>query len=287
MSHSLILSTTATMRTEVLEIHAKASINYLLNPNNEEEIFNPFTPQVHHHIPELKREVTEPKIRNLVEATHKLTIQSPQLERIRPESPFLPSFCPHHDSKQMAQQQESKFCCSNKSLIMDNNRITINPKILQLEEECAKLSHITLQQQQQQSKLPQQSSDSMELHINTIIKGNKKKQMKPMVIKEKYLLMRQTEAALQLGFSSSTFSKRWRDSVPLRKWPYRKNSKLSNAIKVLKSMQKKSNHDHYDGNRTRLENELAKLLKQRGENLRPATIYYYDKDMTKAKRDPM
>jgi len=101
-------------------------------------------------------------------------------------------------------------------------------------------------------------------------KESKRKPKLTMVIPEKYLLMRQTDAAYQLGFSPSTFSKRWRTSLPSRKWPYRKHSKVNNAIKALRAMQKKGHV---------VEVELEKLLLERTENCRPAVINYCDKDI--------
>jgi len=253
------------MKTEMQRMEERTRINFLLNPFEEEN--NSFRLKCATEQTTTQHEVTQPKISNLVESTFRLTINPQQGP---PANKKIPQEFNFHSHQNMLSPSQPK---------MTHMEITKDPKIVQLEAEISQLEASC------QSKLSQQHPTPMEFHINTILKNNKKKQMKTMIIKEKYLLMRQTEAAYQLGFSSSTFSKRWRDSVPLRKWPYRKNSKLSNAIKVLRSMQKKSNQDHYDSNKSHVENELARLVKERSENLRPAVIYYYDKDMTKVKKE--
>lgn len=44
---------------------------------------------------------------------------------------------------------------------------------------------------------------------------------KELVIRPELMQMKQAKAAVKLGIPPSTFSKRWRESLPDRKWPYR------------------------------------------------------------------
>jgi len=265
----------------------RTSINFLLNPSEEESHLPPSPsitriPCSHTSIIIQQTGVTQPKISNLVDCTSRLTLEAHPIPHDAPSSdhkiqPSLFFLSPSHQR-------------ANGEAKLSHMEIKKDPKIAHLEAECAKISQLDIhgqpkitQSEPMVTSRDNSQSASPDFHLS-IIKSNKKKQMKMMVIREKHLLMRQTEAAYQLGFSSSTFSKRWRDSVPTRKWPYRKNSKLSNAIKVLRSMQKKSNQDHFDSSKSHVENELARLLKERNDNLRPAVIHYYEKDMTKGKK---
>lgn len=87
--------------------------------------------------------------------------------------------------------------------------------------------------------------------------------------------MKQSDAAFLLGFAATTFSKRWRASLPKRKWPFRKHVKLLNTIKDLKSMQERGQD---------VQAYLTKLLKEKRENLQTATVYYYEKDIVARSR---
>jgi len=48
-----------------------------------------------------------------------------------------------------------------------------------------------------------------------------------------YLALPQTEAARRLGIPTSTLSKRWKEAVVNRKWPYRMVCKLNKEIMTL------------------------------------------------------
>ena len=96
-----------------------------------------------------------------------------------------------------------------------------------------------------------------------------------LVIEKKFLSMKQSDAAFHLGFSPSTFSKRWRNSLPDRKWPFRKHFKLQNSIKDLKALQKRG----FD-----VTKDLETLLAEKAENLMPATIHYCEKDILARQR---
>jgi len=84
-----------------------------------------------------------------------------------------------------------------------------------------------------------------------------------LTIEKDLLKLKQSEAARVLGIAPSTFSKRWRESLPNRKWPYRKHTKLQKSIKMLLGMKKKG-HD--------VSRDMQVLLDQREENLQTAKI---------------
>jgi uncharacterized protein YjcR len=75
--------------------------------------------------------------------------------------------------------------------------------------------------------------------------------------------MRQNDAARKLGIAPSTFSKRWRQTLPDRKWPFRQNVKQEKTLKTLKKFESKG-HD--------ITQELEKLMAQKAENLKDAQI---------------
>jgi len=84
-----------------------------------------------------------------------------------------------------------------------------------------------------------------------------------------YLNLPQKEAAKRLGMPTSTLSKRWKDAVKTRKWPYRTISKLDKEIMVLL-------HNMPQGDNQPLlpdiEEALGVLLKKRQESLRNVVI---------------
>jgi len=140
-------------------------------------------------------------------------------------------------------------------------------------------------QQQRNHHLPSPRSAPQSPHNNnntsSSLKGNirktekKKGNMKEMVLEEKYLRMKQSDAAFHLGFAATTFSKRWRASLPKRKWPFRKHIKLLNTIKDLKSMQQRGQD---------VQAYMGKLLREKKENLLPAVVHYYEKDIVTRSR---
>lgn len=117
-----------------------------------------------------------------------------------------------------------------------------------------------------------------------------------LLIDSAFLTMRQSDAAYQLGFASSTFSKRyylyiylfnnkslftaryhftftyiirWRQALPDRKWPYRKHAQLVNSLKSLEEWKKKG-HD--------VAVDIHKLQVEMQENIMSAVIQYNTKD---------
>lgn len=92
----------------------------------------------------------------------------------------------------------------------------------------------------------------------------KKKQL---VIRPELMQMKQAKAAVKLGIPPSTFSKRWRESLPDRKWPYRVHKKVEKSIQMLKVLQNKG-HD--------VTGDLKRLMTQRELNLKPAVITMFE-----------
>lgn len=85
-----------------------------------------------------------------------------------------------------------------------------------------------------------------------------------------YLNLPQTEAAKRLGIPTSTLSKRWKEAVVNRKWPYRTVAKLDKEIMTLL-------HNIPQGPDApplppEIETNLGGLLRKRQEELRPVVI---------------
>lgn len=88
-----------------------------------------------------------------------------------------------------------------------------------------------------------------------------------LVVPSDLMKMKQGSAALQLGIPASTFSKRWRESLPDRKWPFRTHRKLEKSMKMLLIMQKKGHN---------VTKDMERLRQQQEENLLPAVIHLYE-----------
>jgi len=85
-----------------------------------------------------------------------------------------------------------------------------------------------------------------------------------------YLNMPQSEAAKKLGIPPSTLSKRWKEAVRKRKWPYRMVGKIDKEIMTLL-------HNVPQGANApplpeEIEQALGNLLRRRQEELRPVVI---------------
>ena len=86
-----------------------------------------------------------------------------------------------------------------------------------------------------------------------------------------FLSLPQTEAAKKLGLPVSTLSKRWKEAVKERKWPYRKVSKLDKEITTLLYNIPQSGPEAGKlGFET--EQKLGRLLRLRQEELKPVVI---------------
>jgi len=82
-----------------------------------------------------------------------------------------------------------------------------------------------------------------------------------------YLNLPQKQAAQRLGIPTSTLSKRWKEAVCGRKWPYRCVCKLDKEILTLLQ-----NIQPGEPLSPEIEEALAKLLKRRKEELRSVII---------------
>lgn len=85
-----------------------------------------------------------------------------------------------------------------------------------------------------------------------------------------YLNMPQSEAAKKLGIPPSTLSKRWKEAVRKRKWPFRMVCKIDKEIMTLL-------HNVPQGPNApplpeEIEGALGQLLRKRQEELRPVVI---------------
>ena len=86
-----------------------------------------------------------------------------------------------------------------------------------------------------------------------------------------FLCMPQSDAAKKLGLPVSTLSKRWKEAVRERKWPFRKVSKLDKEITTL--LHNIPNSGPEAGKMSSdVEQKLAKLLRKRQEELKPVII---------------
>jgi hypothetical protein len=86
-----------------------------------------------------------------------------------------------------------------------------------------------------------------------------------------YLDIPQSEAAKRLGIPTSTLSKRWREAVRSRKWPFRAVRSIDKQIMTLlhNVPQNSAAPQPLPGE---LEAELSMLLRKRQEELRPVII---------------
>ena len=82
-----------------------------------------------------------------------------------------------------------------------------------------------------------------------------------------YLNQPQVSAAKRIGIPTSTLSKRWKEAVRDRKWPYRSVRKLDKEINTLLHNHNLSNVLPPD-----VERALGVLLRRRQDELRPVVI---------------
>lgn len=82
----------------------------------------------------------------------------------------------------------------------------------------------------------------------------------------------QVEAARRLNLPMSTLSKRWKEAVRIRKWPYRQVAKLDKEIMtLLHNIPSRAEGDHTP-TPPEIEQALGILLRRRQEELRPVRI---------------
>ena len=87
----------------------------------------------------------------------------------------------------------------------------------------------------------------------------------------RYLAMPQTMAAKEVGIPTSTLSKRWKEAVPHRKWPYRAVQKLDRDIALIIMNVSAASTDPPRLPRS-LESALERQLRERSEHLQPVFI---------------
>lgn len=85
-----------------------------------------------------------------------------------------------------------------------------------------------------------------------------------------YLNMPQTKAAEKLGLPTSTLSKRWKEAVCNRKWPFRAVQKLDKEITTL--LYNVPTGDSAPPLPKEIEDALARLLRKREEELRSVVV---------------
>jgi len=86
-----------------------------------------------------------------------------------------------------------------------------------------------------------------------------------------FLALPQAEAAKKLNIPTSTLSKRWKEAVRGRKWPYRSVCKLDKEIMTLLH-NIPHDMDYNDQLPQDIEKDLAELLSRRQEELKPVVI---------------
>uniref|UniRef100_A0A6B2LAU8 RWP-RK domain-containing protein n=1 Tax=Arcella intermedia TaxID=1963864 RepID=A0A6B2LAU8_9EUKA len=86
-----------------------------------------------------------------------------------------------------------------------------------------------------------------------------------------YLNLPQSQAAKKLNVPTSTLSKRWKEAVRNRKWPYRAVSKLDKEIMTILYNIPQNNANGSDM-APEVKAKLGKLLKERQELLKPVII---------------
>lgn len=88
-----------------------------------------------------------------------------------------------------------------------------------------------------------------------------------------YLNMPQSEAAKKLGIPTSTLSKRWKEAVRGRKWPYRMICKLDKEIMtLLHNVPQGANGTGAPPFPEDIENTLTRLIRLRNEELKSVVI---------------
>jgi len=133
------------------------------------------------------------------------------------------------------------------------------------------------QQQSQQGSYLQSSSSSMMISADTsnpnqgaLVRSASFEKGTKYIDLTDYLALPQTEAARRLGIPTSTLSKRWKEAVVNRKWPYRMVCKLNKEIMTLL-------HNVPQGPGApplppEIEQSLGILLRRRQEELRGVVI---------------
>jgi hypothetical protein len=105
---------------------------------------------------------------------------------------------------------------------------------------------------------------------NALIPGTKSGQT--YVDITEYLNMPQSEAAKKLGIPTSTLSKRWKEAVRGRKWPYRMICKLDKEIMTLLHNVPQGANGAQPPFPEDIESTLTRLIRLRNEELKSVVI---------------
>lgn len=105
---------------------------------------------------------------------------------------------------------------------------------------------------------------------NALIPGSKSGQT--YVDITEYLNMPQSEAAKKLGIPTSTLSKRWKEAVRGRKWPYRMICKLDKEIMTLLHNVPQGAGNGAPPFPEDIENTLTRLIRMRNDELKSVVI---------------
>lgn len=145
----------------------------------------------------------------------------------------------------------------------------------QQQQQQPQMQHVMPQQHQQQQQQQDVQSNVNNQQLTTTDNGTGG-ELIPMprgqayVDITEYLNMPQSDAAKKLGIPPSTLSKRWKEAVRKRKWPYRMICKIDKEIMTLL-------HNVPQGPNApplpeEIETALGHLLRKRQEELRPVVI---------------
>jgi len=113
------------------------------------------------------------------------------------------------------------------------------------------------------------SSSELEQHQEKQIMPHKQQKGNSYIDITEFLNLPQVEAAKRLSIPPSTLSKRWKEAVNKRKWPWRTVCKIDKEIMTLL-------HNVPQGDATQMptevQNRLAYLLRKRQQELKPVTV---------------
>jgi len=182
--------------------------------------------------------------------------QPPSSTPIKPQQAPDGSFIPQYSSNAAQARTSSSFTEPSSNLISSSSQ-TPNNSLVAMSSSGSN----------QALTSSSQSSSSAERQTSSIVPSGDKECFVDITA---YLNLPQTVAAKKLGMPTSTLSKRWREAVRNRKWPYRVVNKLDKEITTLL-------HNIPQGPGAPpipedVQEALAFLLRKRQEELRPVVI---------------
>eukprot|EP01089_Gocevia_fonbrunei_P004755 TRINITY_DN14810_c0_g1_i1.p1 TRINITY_DN14810_c0_g1~~TRINITY_DN14810_c0_g1_i1.p1 ORF type:complete len:213 (+),score=35.45 TRINITY_DN14810_c0_g1_i1:91-729(+) len=179
-------------------------------------------------------------------------------------SPTLPLSIANHPALASLIQSQAKEDDETVPGIQDNT-------IVQQQQDRQHLVQQFQQEHSETTTISEPTSDDsvpVEQGERSIIPHQKQKGTSYLDITE-FLNLPQTEAAKRLGIPPSTLSKRWKEAVNRRKWPWRTVCKIDKEIMTLL-------HNVPQGESSQMplevQNRLAYLLRKRQQELKPVTV---------------